>query len=51
MESAVNKELKPFITIRWGAEVGQLSVEEARAHGLHMLECLKARRGGQPSFP
>jgi hypothetical protein len=42
MESGVNKQLKGFITMRWGAEVGQLSPAEARQHGLRMLECAEA---------
>jgi hypothetical protein len=42
MESGVNKRLEGFVTVRWGAEVGQLSPAEAREHGLAMLECAEA---------
>ena len=42
MESGVNKKLEGFVTVRWGAEVGQLSPAEARQHGLAMLECAEA---------
>jgi hypothetical protein len=42
MESGVNKQLQGFITIRWGAEVGQISPQEGRQHGLRMLECAEA---------
>lgn len=42
VESGVNKHLKGFVTVRWGAEVGQLSPAEARAHGLAMLEAAEA---------
>jgi hypothetical protein len=42
MESGVNKELRGFVTVRWGAEVGQLSPAEAREHGLAMLEAAEA---------
>jgi hypothetical protein len=42
MESGVNKRLEPFVTVRWGAEVGQLSPTEARTHGLAMLEAAEA---------
>jgi hypothetical protein len=42
MESGVNKRLEGFITVRWGAEVGQLSPAQARQHGLAMLECAEA---------
>ena len=42
MESGVNKELKPFVRVSWGAEVGQLTPAEARQHGLAMLECAEA---------
>lgn len=42
MESGVNKRLEGFVTVRWGAEVGQLSPVEARQHGLAMVECAEA---------
>ncbi len=42
MESGVNKRLEGFVTVRWGAEVGQLSPVEARQYGLSMLECAEA---------
>lgn len=42
MESGVNKSLDGFVTVSWGAEVGQLSPDEARKHGLTMLECAEA---------
>jgi hypothetical protein len=42
MESGVNPDLKPFITVRWGDQGGQLSPDEAREHGLRMLEVAEA---------
>jgi hypothetical protein len=42
MESGVNKRLEPFVHVRWGAEIGQLSPAEARQHGLAMLEAAEA---------
>ena len=42
MESGVNRQLKGFVTIRWGAEVGQLSPDIARRHALSMLETAEA---------
>jgi hypothetical protein len=42
MESGVNPKLEAFITIRWGDMGGQLSPDEARQHGLRMLECAEA---------
>jgi hypothetical protein len=38
MESGARSDGKPFVTMRWGMEVGQLSPAEARLHGLRMLE-------------
>ena len=32
----------PFVHIRWGDESGQLTVDEARQHALHMLETVNA---------
>ena len=42
MESGVNTEGKPFVHIRWNEQAGQLSPDEARQHGLRMLECAEA---------
>ena len=42
MESGVNKDLDAFITVRWGAEVAQMSPHDARQHGLRMLEVAEA---------
>ena len=42
MESGVNPAGKPFVHIRWNEQAGQLSPEEARQHGLRMLECAEA---------
>jgi hypothetical protein len=42
MESGVNRQLNGFVTVRWGAEVGQLSPDEARQHGLAMLQVAEA---------
>lgn len=33
---------KGFVTMRWGAESGQLTPAEARTHALHVLECAEA---------
>jgi hypothetical protein len=42
-ESGVSSRTgEPFVHIRWGDESGQLSVEEAREHALHMLEVVNA---------
>ena len=42
MESGVNKELDGFVTLRWGDMGAQLSPDDARQHGLRMLECAEA---------
>lgn len=42
IESGVNKDLTGFVTVRWGAELGQLAPGEARVHGLRMLEAAEA---------
>jgi len=31
-----------FVTIRWGAEAGQLTPAAARQHALHVLSCAEA---------
>ena len=31
-----------FVTLRWGAESGQLTPDEARQHALHILSCAEA---------
>lgn len=31
-----------FVTLRWGAESGQLTPAEARTHALHLLEVAEA---------
>ncbi len=31
-----------FVTVRWGAESGQLTPDAARAHALHVLSCAEA---------
>ena len=42
-ESGVSSRTgEPFVHIRWGDESGQLDVDVAREHALHMLECTNA---------
>ena len=38
MVSGARSDGKPFITMTWGTELGQLSPAEARMHALRMLE-------------
>lgn len=38
MVSGAREDGKPFITMTWGTETGQLSPSEARLHALRMLE-------------
>lgn len=42
MESGVNKNLDGFVTMRWGAEVTQLTPNQARGHAMAMLTCAEA---------
>lgn len=42
MESGTREDGKPFITMRWGSEVGQIGPDEARLHALRMLEVAEA---------
>lgn len=42
VESGVNDQGKPFVSLGWGDMGGQLSVEEARQHGLGVIEAAYA---------
>ena len=41
-ESAITKDGKPFIVIRWGQENGQVDTATARAMGVHFLAAADA---------
>lgn len=42
MESGVNDKGQPFVTSRWGDEVGQLTPDEVRQHAIKLVECASA---------